>query len=313
MGRSTTHGNPETHPTTPLVPVLTNLLQNSLAPSTTHTYNRSLSAIINFLKQISLPITIPIMPVSVALYVSHLFQQGYAYRSIISSLSPISYIHKCQSLPDPVPQFLVQRALQGIKKSQPTLDARLPITLKLLHRLCEALKSTVSSPRDRTMFQSMFLLAFYAFLRVGEFTLSNNNISNILQLDQIQIDDNYQRISVTFKRFKHSNGRSHSLVVRAQRPPYCPVLSITQFLQYRGSQPGPLFTSSAGIPIRREVFVNALNKCLRFLSLSTSCYKSHSFRIGAASHSALMGMSDIHIRYMGRWNYGTFLTYIRLG
>ena len=39
----------------------------------------------------------------------------------------------------------------------------------------------------QTMVQSMYLLAFYAFLTVGEFTLSHGRIENILQLCQINI------------------------------------------------------------------------------------------------------------------------------
>ena len=73
----------------------------------------------------------------------------------------------------------------GIRNSSCLQDPRLPITLLLLHKLCSALNHTCSSLRSRTLFQLMFLLAFHAFLRVGEMTLSHSCHQNILQLDQI--------------------------------------------------------------------------------------------------------------------------------
>ena len=64
--------------------------------------------------------------------------------------------------------------------------------------------------------------------------------------------------------------------------------------------PGPLYIHADGRQVNRDCFTSMLNKTTKFLGLSSTFYKSHSFRIGAASHGARNGMSDAQIRHMGR-------------
>ncbi|KAI4815990.1 hypothetical protein KUCAC02_006111 [Chaenocephalus aceratus] len=47
------------------------------------------------------------------------------------------------------------------------------------------------------------------------------------------------------------------------------------------------------------------------LSLCIQHYSSHSFRIGAASTSARLGISDQTIQILGRWSSQAYHTYIR--
>jgi len=64
-------------------------------------------------------------------------------------------------------------------------------------------------------------------------------------------------------------------------------------------------------PFTRSYFTQCLSQALSFSGLDTELYKSHSFRIGAASWAAAKGMSDAQIRTFGRWKSTTFLRYIR--
>jgi hypothetical protein len=59
---------------------------------------------------------------------------------------------------------------ESIKRSRVQVDARLPITRSILHRMLVALPYICSSPFYQILYRSMFLLAFYGFLRVGEMT-----------------------------------------------------------------------------------------------------------------------------------------------
>ena len=43
-----------------------------------------------------------------------------------------------------------------------------------------------------------------------------------------------------------------------------------------------------------------LKKALQFLNIDTNTFKSHSFRIGAASLAYMNGYSEIEIKNMGR-------------
>ena len=85
-----------------------------------------------------------------------------------------------------------------------------------------------------------------------------------------------------------------------------------KYLNIRGHQPGPLFISSGGQAVSREMFVDFLSKALVHCNLNPSRYKGHSFRIGAASHAAEQGFTDAQIRIMGRWKSTAFLKCIRV-
>lgn len=50
---------------------------------------------------------------------------------------------------------------------------------------------------------------------------------------------------------------------------------------------------------------------MKLIGLPKSTYKSHSFRIGAASDSFNMGISELEIKRKGRWNSEVYKRYIR--
>ena len=66
------------------------------------------------------------------------------------------------------------------------------------------------------------------------------------------------------------------------------------YLVLRGRRPGAIFISHLGNPVPRDAFATQLKRAFRQCGLDTSKYKSHSFRIGAASHAAEHGYSDGH-------------------
>ena len=90
----------------------------------------------------------------------------------------------------------------------------------------------------------------------------------------------------------------------------CPVQLLMDYLVLRGSRPGAIFISHLGNPVSRDAFATQLKRAFRHCGLDTSKYKSHSFRIGAASHAAQHGYSDAQIRALGRWKWNAFLKYL---
>jgi len=61
-----------------------------------------------------------------------------------------------------------------------------------------------------------------------------------------------------------------------------------------------------------RILLGSLKEVLQYCNLDEDRYKTHSFRIGAASWAAAKGMSDSQIRAFGRWNSNAFLKYIRM-
>ena len=66
-----------------------------------------------------------------------------------------------------------------------------------------------------------------------------------------------------------------------------------------------------GSPVMRQTFQKYFNQSCIFCDVDTNLFKGHSFRIGAATLAAKMGLTDTQIRLMGRWNSNAFLSYIR--
>ena len=118
-------------------------------------------------------------------------------------------------------------------------------------------------------------------------------------------------VKLSFSHYKHSDpSRPVDLIVYREEP-VCPVPRLIEYLALRGCSSGPLFCWPDNTPVSREYFVRSLKEALQFCDLDHTRYKSHSFRIGAASWAAANGMSDAQIRLFGRWKSNAFLRYIR--
>lgn len=117
---------------------------------------------------------LPIAPVILAMCVANMVNKSFSVATITTHLSAVSYIHRLFGFPEPVSSFLVQKALAGARNGAPMAVVHCTFTHKLsmLPRLVSSLTSTISVATQRIRYQSMFLLAFYACLRVGEITSS---------------------------------------------------------------------------------------------------------------------------------------------
>ena len=92
----------------------------------------------------------------------------------------------------------------------------------------------------------------------------------------------------------------------------CPVQALVQYLSRQGGAPGPLFLSSNGKWLTRQTFSEALNEALEELQMDLSKFNTHSFRKGAATSAKQVGMSDSHVKALGRWQSDAYQKYVRL-
>ena len=68
--------------------------------------------------------------------------------------------------------------------------------------------------------------------------------------------------------------------------------TLLEYFAIRPKSGVALFVEQAGRTITRGKFVIQLQECLVFLGLNPHVYTSHSFRIDAATHAVLSGLSD---------------------
>ena len=195
-------------------------------------------------------------------------------------------------------------------------DIRLPITRSILHKLVLALSHTITSAYHILLFQTMFLVAFYGFFRGGELTIKTpewwHSVLKFQSLFFLKSQSEVQAAKLVISDYKqNTTGRPFSIIIhRDSTVQFCPVEFLLRWCRVRGSNCGPLFCLADGSAVKSEVFTRQLKGALAFCDLDCSRYKSHSFRIGAASLAAENSMSDAQIRGLGCWKSDAFKLYI---
>lgn len=258
----------------------------------------------------------PATPSMVMGFIAYLSDNGRAGVTITSYISAVAYFHKIQGHADPTASFLVRKLLAGARVLSKTADVRLPITTSILNKLCGALSTVVTDSYKFKMIKAMFLLAFHGLLRIGEFTVKNNEQNHTLQMADIhfghkQISKVCSYVIITFRSFKHSKGHPVMLKIQASSG-HCPVSSLQTYVCVRPSVHGPLFVFADKSAVSASYFSDVLRRCVQAAGLPINSYKPHSFRIGGATMAAQKGYTAVQIAEMGRWKSSAFKKYIRI-
>ena len=134
-------------------------------------------------------LSFPVSVVDACSDIGNLFLKNYSSSCIASQMSAISYVHKVLVLQDPTQTFIAKIILKGCQASVPMRDTRLPITPNILRKLLNALAHIVPQYSLRILLRALFLLAFHAFLRLGEVAVKSLQKSHLV----------LQRQDVTFE------------------------------------------------------------------------------------------------------------------
>ena len=117
--------------------------------------------------------------------IAHCFKENLAASTVESYLSVIGYHHKLSNCNDMTQHFIIRKTLNGYQKMRKVNDSRLYITPAILQSLIHSLIHTCNSIFLRHMLKAMYLLAFHAFLRIGEITGSTSPQGNCLCVNNI--------------------------------------------------------------------------------------------------------------------------------
>ena len=215
-------------------------------------------------------VSLPVLPATLALFVAHLFDRSYASSTVNTYVSALGYFHRLAGLQDPTKTFYIIEMLKGYGKIGYKLDSRLPITLPILIRIMKGLEIFCVSQYELFMFKAMCTMAFFAFLRIGEITVSKRDSvnGNLLQLDQVSKkhsgNGTVVSLIITFTSYKHTgnyNQNPFSIVLNRQ-PKACPVQSFLDYASVRGIAHGPLFINHNGSPDLRGEFSKMLGSVI---------------------------------------------------
>lgn len=166
--------------------------------------------------------------------------------------------------------------------------------------------------------RTAFLIAFFGFLRIGEFTAAR--YSSRLHLSLHDLTSMSHSATLFLKRSKAD--RSHTGVSVHYFRTFnhlCPIRNLRSYLSARfrlisatSSSQAPLFLMPNGKALSRFEFVRRLRRLLSDLGLDPTRYSGHSFRIGAASTAAIAGVPIYLIKKLGRWSSSAYRRYINV-
>ena len=255
-------------------------------------------------------------------FAASLADQGLAPQTIKSYLSAVRNMQISLGLPDPRDQSsmpMLKRVQAGIarlrmlKGTAPRV--RLPITPHVLSRIHDFLSS--SPDQDKTVIVAVATTAFFGFFRLGELLPTSTaafNPTTDLAWGDVAVDNrqNPRMLQIHLKTSKTQQfGPGVDVVLGTTGTTLCPVTAMVQYIKERGSQPGAFFLSPAKTALTKAQFVSRIRAILQLLGLPHCDYAGHSFRIGAATTAASMGVEDSMIQTLGRWHSAAFLQYIR--
>jgi len=104
------------------------------------------------------------------MFIAHCFDKNLASSTVLTCISALSFLLKLGGYSDLTQHFIVTKTLRRYCNFKKAKDSRLPLTPSILKGLIESLSHTGSSKFTSAMLKAMYLLAFNAFLRIGEIT-----------------------------------------------------------------------------------------------------------------------------------------------
>ena len=248
------------------------------------------------------------------MFISFLFQKGYAYNTASTYISAIRFHHKILGLPDCSSEITISKILEGYRRSRSSVDSRFPITLDILIIICGQLEMICYSEHEILLFRAAYTLAFFGLFRVSELVgSSTDHVQSPLSLDDIQM--NKDKFIVRLCKSKTNKCGSPQFVhITATGGISCPFSAMKSYLQSRTNSVTcqSLFCHSNCKPLNSYQFGAVLSKVVKSAELHDGRqYKTHSFRIGAATWLHHKGVSNDVIKKMGRWTSNAFQRYIR--
>ena len=270
MARPYPHGSAATSSVAVLESVAGDLIATSLAPSSQLVYRRAAIKFANFCssvlhREVYFPFTLH----DLILFTAYLFSHNFAPATISTYIHAVSFLNSLSGQANLAKSFIIKKMLQGILRQGPPKLPRHPITLQLLHRLLQAIANDQMIMYDKFLFSAMFILAFHAFLRVGEFTANSPaHASKIVQFSDISsvLADGKPALQLSLRFFKGNTSRAPFSIVIPPSPnsPWCPVSVLQLFILARGPACGPLFCRANLLPVSRAEFSATL---ARFCSM----------------------------------------------
>ena len=222
----------------------------------------------------------------------------------------------CNSQGETCPRL--ELLLRGVKKefSNPT-NTRLPITGYILRTVLRKLQCGLFGSYLDVLMQAACLLAFFGFLRCGEFTTKNHSFDPQVHLTLSDVVFATDHVLLNIKASKTDPFRQGCKIpIYANGTEICPLKTLKKFILMRkcigsGLQE-PFFLLPGGYALSRQVFLKLFNDACHASNISTVGISGHSFRIGAATTASEVHTPDYLVQTLGRWKSLSYTRYTRI-
>ncbi|XP_056612778.1 LOW QUALITY PROTEIN: uncharacterized protein LOC130428625 [Triplophysa dalaica] len=243
--------------------------------------------------------------------------------SIKGYMSGVQFFHKLifNSPSAAIASSQTSMLIKGIQRTQPARqDARqpmdIPVTLDILTRCISTLRKGYHSKHVNRTLDTMFILAFFGFLRCSEISTTStfNPLTHPTVSDLSVVDSETMSFSIKQSKTDQTR-RGHFIYIFNLHSPIQPYQTLLAYLHFRKSQTkttsDPLFVDESNRPATRFWFQKHLKAVLLLSGIPADHFSGHSFRIGAATTAAQKGLSHTQIQALGRWTSEALKSYIR--
>ena len=184
-----------------------------------------------------------------------------------------------------------------------------------MRSLLQAWSSGLEEEFEARLLWAAACVAFFGFLRSGEFTLPNSKAPPPISVNDVEVitPTAPSMVRIFLRKAKTDPfGKGIDIFLSRSLCDVCPVIALTSYLTCRPLRGrGPLFIHADGSPLLKGQFITKLRRALSHMNIDESKYSGHSFRIGAATSAAMAGVPDHMIKMMGRWESSAYLLYVR--
>ncbi|XP_068106721.1 streptococcal hemagglutinin-like isoform X1 [Hyperolius riggenbachi] len=243
-------------------------------------------------------------------YVCSKVSLGASIPSLQRKLCGISFFRKLHQSPSCTDYCLVRQMMKGFRSGLSVPDGRRPISFELLGDLLLILPLICSSEYEVRLFRAAFSLAFFGALRISELVAKAKSEHSGLRPQDVSWSSTAVQIFIKKSKTDRAGRGAWLTLFKLDGSSSCPVRLVSEFSSIRSSSPS--FLSHAdGSALSIFQFRAILGKCMNTLGLQAFKFSSHSFRIGAATEAARLGLSESIIKKIGRWESHRYRLYVR--
>ena len=210
--------------------------------------------------------------------------------------------------------------IRSCRLSNDVVKTRLPIQFGMFELLLFEIerKLGTTQPYLETMYKTLFSLAYYGLMRVGELAWGDHSI----KAKNIQIAANKNKIFILLYSSKTHDKESKPQEIKISSNEctglklkfFCPFTLVRNFLQIRGDYAldgEQFFIMADKSPVAPVQVRNMLRMLITALNLNPQVYDCHSFRIGRSTDLLKFGFDVETIKRLGRWKSNAVYKYMR--